>query len=228
MTPAVQTRLLLSADPASRGTRLPALGAVGGPVLFTLAWLVLGFVSDGYTLFGYTFADYSVVSQSISGLGLGSTGPAMNTAFIVAGLMLIVGVLAARRLIGPPAPGRAATILLACTGLGQIVCGVFTLQAMMLHTSGFLLALGMPVISFVVAGRQLLRVPGWRTFGTGLAAIGSPVAAVLLIAYFIAFQPTIDGAEHGIAGLVQRIGAVHALGWFVALGWRAYRRAPVA
>jgi hypothetical protein len=33
-------------------TRWLALGAVAGPVLFTLAWFVLGFLSPGFTIFG--------------------------------------------------------------------------------------------------------------------------------------------------------------------------------
>src|SRR5438093_2774771 len=69
-----------------------ALGAVAGPVLFTLAWFILGFLSPGYTLFGTLIAPYSPISQPISGLGLGPTGPFMNTAFVLSGLLIMVGV----------------------------------------------------------------------------------------------------------------------------------------
>lgn len=210
-------------------TRRPtlALAAVAGPVLFCLTWLVLGFVSDGYTLFDHTFTDYSVVSQPISGLGMGDTAPYMNTAFVVGGLLLIVGTVAAVVAVGrdqPEVTRWAVAALLACTGVGQVLCGLFDLEAMMLHTLGFLLALGVPVVGFVVAGRMLRRVDGWRTFGTWLMRVGSPVTAVLLAAYFAAFTPTADGAEHGVAGIVQRAGIVWVLGWLAALGWRAYRR----
>ena len=37
----------------------PALGAVVGPVLFTLGWFVLGFISPGYTMWGTRVAPYS-------------------------------------------------------------------------------------------------------------------------------------------------------------------------
>src|SRR5205809_1045763 len=74
------------ATPAT--ARWLALGAVAGPVLFTLAWFILGFLSPGYTLFGTLIAPYSPISQPISGLGLGPTGPFMNTAFLVSGLVL--------------------------------------------------------------------------------------------------------------------------------------------
>jgi hypothetical protein len=37
---------------AAEKTRWLALGAAVGPVLFTLSWFVLGFLSPGYTLWG--------------------------------------------------------------------------------------------------------------------------------------------------------------------------------
>jgi hypothetical membrane protein len=212
------------ASTPTRVARVLALGAVAGPILFTVSWLILEAVSDGYTLWDHTFTDYSPISQSISGLGIGTTAPYMNTAFVVSGLLLIVGVIGVMSATsaGRPTP-RATTLLLALTGVGQVVCGVFTLRAIMPHMLGFLLALGAPVVSFLLAGRHFRRVPGWHRFGTGLL-VASPVTLALLVAYFATFQPTADGAEHGIAGLVQRIGVVEALGWFVAMGWMAFRR----
>src|ERR1700694_2474550 len=81
------------ARPAARpfGRRWLALGAVAGPILFTVGWFVLGFVSPGYTMWGARVAPYSAVSQPLSGLGLGPTGSAMNAIFIVSGLLIVVG-----------------------------------------------------------------------------------------------------------------------------------------
>ncbi len=199
---------------------LLALGAVVGPVLFTGSWLVLGALSDGYTLWDHTFTDYSPVSQPISGLGIGATAPYMNTAFVLTGLLLVVGVVGVSRVTGMP---RLTTALLALTGVGQAMCGIFTLAAMMPHSLGFQLALGTPVVSFLLAARHLRRVPGWERFGTWLF-LGSPLTLALLVAFFLTFRPTADGAEHGIAGLVQRIGVVEVFAWFVAMGWLAFRR----
>ena len=70
-------------------TRWLALGAVAGPVLFTLAWLILGFLSPGYTIFGTLIAPYSPIAQPISGLGLGLTGPFMDAAFVISGILLL-------------------------------------------------------------------------------------------------------------------------------------------
>jgi hypothetical protein len=203
-----------------------ALAAAAGPVLFTLAWLVLGFLSTGYTLFDHRFTDYSPISQPISGLGMGATAPYMNAAFVLTGLMLIaglVGVFRTTAAAGPPALRRTAVALLAATGAGQVVCGVFNLEAVMPHMLGFVLALGTPIVAFPLAGRYFRRIPGWRRFGT-LLLLGGPLTLALLIAFFMTFQPTADGAENGIAGLVQRAGVVEVHAWFVAMGWLAYRR----
>ncbi|MEO3873369.1 DUF998 domain-containing protein [Nonomuraea sp. B12E4] len=203
--------------------RWAALGAVAGPVLFELSWLVLGFVSPGYTLFGHRFADYSPISQPVSGLGLGVTAPYMNAAFVVTGLMLIAGV--AGVYLTVPAPARrTCAALLGLTGVGQIICGVYDLEQMMPHTLGFLLAIGTPVVAFLVAGLSFRRLPRWRRFGTWLLA-GSPLTLILLVAFFLTFRQTAAGAEQGTAGLVQRLGIVEVHAWFVALGWPAFRRA---
>src|SRR5258706_14210935 len=68
---------------APKLARWLALGAVAGPVLFTLAWLVLGFLSPGYTAWGVRVAPYSPISQGIRRLGLGVTRPYINTAMLI-------------------------------------------------------------------------------------------------------------------------------------------------
>ena len=212
---------------ASSTSRRLALGAIVGPVLFNLTWLVLGFVSTGYTMFDHRFTSYSPISQPISGLGMGSTAPYMNAAFVITGLILIagvVGIFQTTKAIDPRTGGsRVAMFLLACTGVGQVVDGIFNLEAVLPHFIGFVLAMGTPVIGFLVAGRYFRGIPRWRRFGTWLL-LGSPLTAVLLMLFFMTFQPTADGAEHGVAGLVQRVGVIEMHAWFVAMGWLARRR----
>src|ERR1700676_5445488 len=90
--------------PALQAARWVALGAVAGPVLFTLGWFVLGFVSPGYTMWGTRIAPYSVVSQPLSGLGLGPTGPFMNAVFMLSGLLMVVGAVGVFRSIRELSP----------------------------------------------------------------------------------------------------------------------------
>ncbi|MFI6819200.1 DUF998 domain-containing protein [Nonomuraea sp. NPDC050328] len=201
--------------------RWAALGAVAGPALFELSWLVLGFLSPGYTLFGHRFAGYSPISQPVSGLGMGATGPYMNAAFVVTGVMLIVGVAGVFRTIQPPAR-TTVTVLLSLSGAGHIICGLFDLEHVLPHSLGYLLAIGAPVIGFAAAGASLHRLPEWRRSGIWLLAAG-PLTLVLLVAFFLTFRQTPDGAEHGFAGLVQRLGIVEVHACFAAMGWLAFR-----
>ena len=119
------------AAPAIQGaTRWLALGAVAGPALFTLAWFVLGLLSPGFTIFGTLIAPYSPISQPISGLGLGSTAPFMNAAFVLSGILLMAGVIGVFQTMtssSRPAARWACAALLALSPLGLVVAGIFTL-----------------------------------------------------------------------------------------------------
>ena len=215
------------AAPAIQGaTRWLALGAVAGPALFTLAWFVLGFLSPGYRLFGTRIAPYSPISQPISGLGLGPTGPFMNAAFVLGGLMLLAGVIGVFQTMaanGRPAAHWACAALLALSPLGMVVAGIFTFEAVFVHLIGFLLAVATPVVSFLAAGWFLRGIPRWRRFGNWLL-LGSPLTLVLVVLFFLTFDPAAAGAGLGVAGLTQRILALEVLAWFVAMGWLAFRR----
>jgi hypothetical protein len=212
-------------------TRWLALGAVVGPVLFTLAWLILGELSPGYTAWGTRIAPYSPISQPISGLGLGPTAPFMNAAFVLTGLLTLVGVVGifqGIREIGALARW-SCTVLLALSPLGMVVDGFFTLESFLPHTAGFLLATASPVLSFGVIGLLLRRIPRFRWFGNGLL-VGSSLTLALVVLYFLTFSPTVAGIQTGVAGLTERILAVEVHAWIVALGALAFRRAsqPVA
>jgi hypothetical protein len=211
--------------PARQATHWLPLGAIAGPVLFTLAWLVLGWVSPGFTIFGTEIAPYSSISAGISGLGLGPTAPYMNTAFVLAGLLVGVGVVSAMHRI-PQLSARArwsCTVLLCLSPLGAVIDGFFTLESFLPHFVGAGLGFGSPILSFVVCGLLLRRVPSWRRFANWLL-LGSPLTLALTILYFATFVPTAEGAKTGIAGLTERILVTEVLAWFVALGWLALRR----
>jgi hypothetical protein len=214
-----------AAQASPEATRWLALGAVVGPVLFTLAWFILGFLSPGYTAWGTRIAPYSPISQGISGLGLGITAPFMNTAFVLCGLFLLagaVGIFQGIREMGAVARW-SCTVLLALSALGTVVDGIFTLESFLPHMVGFLLGVASPVLSFVVIGLLLRRVQCWRRFGSWLL-LASPLTLVLLVLFFLTFSPTVAGTQTGVAGLTERILAVEVQAWFVVMGWLAFRR----
>jgi hypothetical protein len=215
-------------DTRSRGrtaiSRRLALCAVAGPVLFTLGWFVLGFISPGYTMWGARIAPYSIISQPLSGLGLGTTGPMMNATFILSGLLMVagaVGVFSSIPELGPTARW-IGTVLLALPGLGAVIDGIFTLEHFFLHFVGFGLALT-TVVGFPVVGLLLRRVPAWRGFGSWLIAAG-PLTLALTFLYFVTFTPTIEGVQHGIAGLTERLLVLELQAWYVAIGWLAFNK----
>jgi hypothetical membrane protein len=213
----------------SRAARLAALGAVAGPVLFTLAWLVLGFLSPGYTIYGTRIAPYSPISQPVSGLGMGVTAPYMNAAFVLgAGLLTMIGVVGvftvALRAYGGRVRRAVCAGLLCLSPLGLGLCGIFTIQYPLVHLAGFVLFVLTPLISFPVAGRFLRRLPGWRRFGTALL-VAVPVTVAMLAWFFFSYDQAAITVGQGISGIPERLLLIEVQAWFVALGWLGYRRA---
>src|SRR4030088_2356833 len=187
------------------GAGWPPTGAIAGPVVFTLGWFVLGFVSPGYTMWGVHVAPYSAISQPLSGLGLGPTAPFMNAAFILRGLLMVAGAVGVFRAIPElgPVARWTCTALLAVPGLGAVMDGIFTLETIFLHAIGFGLALT-TVVGFPVIGLFLRRIPSWRRLGTWLVVAG-PLTLALAVLYFTTFTPTVEGSMYGIAGLTERV-----------------------
>jgi hypothetical protein len=208
--------------PHDLASALPLLAPLGA-IAFTVSWAVLGTLSSGYRMFDIVVPSYSPISQPVSGLGLGVTATAMKTAFVLSGLMVAVGAWTTARTWPPtdrPRRRRWAQVLVTSSGLGMVMCGVFTLESMELHSLGFLLAVGAPAVGFVLAGLAL------RDDAPSVARallVAGPVALVLLALFLATFDPVAAGAGDGIAGLVQRVLVSVVLGTLGALGWRAAR-----
>ncbi len=193
-----------------------------GPIFFTVAWLVLGWLSPGfYTVRGARIAPYSAITQQISRLGVGPTAPFMNSIFEISGILTLIGVFG---IVGSQPKGahrpRMLFVLLALPALGSIMDGIFTLRYELMHSVGFALALT-SMVGIPVAGRLLRRNPPWHRFGEWLVVAG-PLTLVLAVLFFATLTPAI---RHGIAGLTERILVVEIMSWYVALGWWAFSNA---
>jgi heme/copper-type cytochrome/quinol oxidase subunit 4 len=198
-----------------------ALLAPLGSLLFTAAWLVLGAISPGYRLFDLVIEPYSPISQPVSGLGLGVTGPWMNAAFVIGGLLLIAGALGVRRAMPRTRLATAGLVLSAFAGVGMVIDGIFTLESVMLHLLGFLLAVPLAAVGFVLLGVATRGDSGRLAAALVLAG----VATVALFVWFMAiFDPYTAGANTGYAGLVQRILITVVLAAWTMLGVTAWRR----
>jgi len=158
----VESRPVRAGRPIARWL---AVGAIAGPILFTLGWIILGFLSPGYTMWGVHVAPYSAVSQPLSGLGLGPTGPYMNSAFILSGLLMIAGAVGVFASISElrTVARWTCTVMLALPGTGAVIDGIFTLENFLPHFLGFGLALttvvGFPVAGFIPVSYTHLTLP---------------------------------------------------------------------
>jgi hypothetical membrane protein len=214
---------------ASRATfRWLALGLIAGPGLWTLAWIILGLMRPAtQDEWGVSVGIRGMITQPVSGLGIGSNGYIFNAAFLLNGLLLMAGVFGVFQSIEAgdrPVARCVSAALLALSGLGSMICGIFTIQSFLPHMLGFVLAAGTPVLSFLASGWFLRRIPAWRRFGTWLL-LGSPLTLVRLILFFLTFNFETMAAGLGVAGLTERILVIEVQAWFAAMGWLAFRRA---
>jgi hypothetical protein len=211
-------RRLVDADP------LPLLAPIGA-VGFTVAWAVLGELSPGYRMWDILVPSYSPIAQPVSGLGLGETALAMNAAFVASGTLMAIGAWAAARSWPRTGRGhrrRSARALIALGGVGMVLCGLFTLESMMLHSLGFLLAIGAPAVGFVLAALVLRDAD--RPLSRALLLAG-PGALAIMALFLATFDPEAAGENEGVAGLVERLLITLVLGTIAAIGSRAGRRA---
>ncbi len=185
-----------------------ARGSIAGALIFASTWAILGLLRPGY----------SFVSQPISGLGLGPGAVMMNGAFILTGLLFVaspIGCFMLTRDLGVLARWSSA-ILLALSGVGAILCGLFTWESFAPHMLGSALGLAGPILGFFVAGLVLRRSPHWRRLGGGLLA-GAAVTLMLVVAFFATFSVEAVLASRGVAGLIERLLAVEIHAWYIAL-----------
>jgi hypothetical protein len=206
------------------------MGASIGPVLFTLAWIILGVLQPAtQTDYGVLGGLSGAISNPISGLGVGPNALLFNAVgFVLSGLTTLVGVVAVFQTT--QASGRAAlravcTMLLALSPLGMALAGVFTLKSsVMLHSVAALVGFLVAIVGFVAAGFYFRQTPRWRRFGNWLL-VAAPLSVALMVAYFLSFNIVTVAAGNGVAGLTERIFVLEVHAWYVAMGWLAWRRA---
>jgi hypothetical membrane protein len=190
-----------------------ALGAVAGPILFALVYTILGFLRPGYSL----------VSEQISGLGVGANATVMNASFVIMGLLIFVGVIGIfqnMKELGTVARW-ICIILLELSPIGAIICGLYTFETFFLHFIGFFLACGTPVIGYLVVGLLLRRVPLYRKIGSWLI-LGSPLTLILMYIYMTTFDYL--HTDVGSAGLIERVLILEVHAFYIVLGWLAFRQ----
>jgi hypothetical protein len=222
-----QATLSHPSTPHSRTFRQLALGAVIGPVLFTLAWIVLGILQPPTRdMYGVMGGISGAISNPISGLGVGPEAQLFNAAFVLCGFLTLAGVVGVFQTLGTnrPISSLISMILMVLSPLGLEMAGVYTLAiSIPLHMLAAALLFLTPVVSFIVAGLCFRSIPDWRRFGTWLM-IGSPLTLLLFVLYAMSFNQAGVAAGEGVAGLTERIMMLEVSAWYVAMGWKAFRR----
>jgi hypothetical protein len=211
------------ADPAAAPARwLLCAGAVGAP-LFVLAFGLQGAFRPGY----------SPARDTVSVLDLSGQGWQQIASFVVTGVLMLAFAAGVRRAVPAGPASRWGPRLLALTGAGLILSGVFMPDATRgyppgtapgpapgsswhntLHGLGALLwIVSVSAAGFVFAryfGRQ--RRPLWAGYSI---ASGVVVLASFLLSFSGSSQATGFLASHG--GLVERIAGVAAMAWLALL-----------
>ncbi len=123
-------------------TRWLSLGAVVGPVMFTLGAFALAPLHPGY----------SIISRPVSALAIGTNGGLMLAAFLLYGVLVTIRVVAVFQGIqdelGPVS--RWVCTPLVISPLGALWAGIFTMDHLALHNDGGQAAFGAPVITLPI------------------------------------------------------------------------------
>jgi len=191
------------------------LGAIVGPIVFDVAWLLMGHLRPGY----------SPVGRPISALAVGPDGFFVRTAFLLYGVLVTVGTVSALRSVRLElgAVARwACTLLLVLSPLGILWAGVFTMDAMGLHIAGAQVGCGSPIIVLPIAGLLLRRAPSWRRFGTWML-LGGPLTIALTVGFMQSVPLSAMATGGGTFGLWQRALFLEIQAWYVAIAWVALR-----
>jgi hypothetical membrane protein len=194
-------------------SRWSPVGAVAGPVVFTISFVLLG-----------RQPGYDPVRQQISVLAVLPGGAWLDVAFVACGLLMIVGVLGLAGSLFAPldrSRRRAVVALLSVMPVGMVGCGCFPIDGSTpLHFVGANAVFLGPVLAFPATGAVLLRVPRLRTLGVALLVAGAVTA--LAVAGYLTGAPTPADfrslAGGGTLGLRERIAGEEIVAWYAGLG----------
>jgi hypothetical membrane protein len=207
------------------GRQVKAMAAAGivGPVLFTVCFLVLGFLRRG---------EYNWVAQQVSDLTAGRYGWAQQLNFAVFGLLLVAFALGLHRGVRGTGAGVVGPAILALNGVGLVVAGTSPLRENAvgvvydpngLHSVNGAIFFASIGIALAALSLRLRADPRWR----GLA-IYTLVTGIALFGLFFGlgiFALRAGAPLHHWLGLLQRL--VLAL-WFPCLIVLAVRLRRVA
>ena len=205
-------------------TRWLLTGGVIGPVLFVVVFLVEGAIRAD--------AGYDPMRMFISLLSLGDLGWQQIANFLVSGALVLGGAFGLGRVLTDGPGSRWGPRLIGLAGVGLMLAGVFVTDPSYGYPPGaplgpptsptwhgvihllvsMLVFFGLPVAMVVMARR--FRGEGSRW------ALYCWVSAVGVLVFLFAGLAFTD-----VAGLLQRVAVLLALGWVAQVMWRFRREA---
>jgi hypothetical protein len=205
-------RLATGVDVADGSDRAETTRWLGVAALASVGlWVLIVIVLHGVK------SDLDPVETYISDYAIGDNGWLMTTAFVIVGLGMLCLAMGLRASLAPGKRVLLGVILMAVTGVGFILAGIFTTDPTgadetttegSLHLLGSVLVFPVTIVnSFVLLG-VFRRDPRWASF----AERWRWAPWVLLVGMIVTFN-----MPEEIVGLAQRVFAAMILGWFAAI-----------
>ena len=188
-------------DRARRGLRIAGWAGIAGPVLFTLAFLLLEQL---------TRDDFDPVRLPVSALEAGRYGWAQQVSFAVFGLLTMVFAVGIHRGLRKARLGFAGPILFGVSGVAALAACAFPLRldaAGQVYDPGGHSIAGLAfflssALALVVVSRRIAADPSWSGLGRWTLAAGIACLVGFVLMGTMAIP---DGAPlHDWAGLGQR------------------------
>jgi hypothetical protein len=187
------------------------------------------------TILGFLDPGYSAVASYGSDLGVGWYGAwAERVGVGIFGLTLIIFAIGFHNSIAHYISRKrlfAISALLALSGTGAIISGIFTVDDPALHGLGGVMVFGFPTVAQVLAGSKLRNLSGSRWYGqyTYINGIGTLVFDIFSTFYPVfklvpALVPMVVALDTQLTGIVQRIQIMVTWGWFTVSGARSVRQ----
>ncbi|MFY9917273.1 MAG: DUF998 domain-containing protein [Mycobacterium sp.] len=207
--------------PPVRIARVSGLAGIWGPVIFSLAFAVQGWVRRG---------DYDRISEPVSALEAGPNGWIQQVNFVVFGLLLLVFAAGLNRAITSTRLRRTSGVLLVLSGIGLLLAAALPLEEDAAgatydpggHFVSGVTFFGGSALALVVLSVRMRGDANWR----GLASYTLGAGCVALVCFVVLGWFAISDAAplHAYAGLLQRATLlVVTFPCFVAMGIRLFR-----
>jgi hypothetical membrane protein len=216
--------------------KIAGLALIIGPLEFAVATLVEGALIPGYGLITHWVSDLGAPPNNAPHFAPGTDlWWVFSATLILMSLLVFVGVIGLKPLLGDRRLGQAVLVLIVIVALGAIGVAVWNeVDALELHSVSALTAFGLGWLAMVLFGVYVRNEPRWKPGWSVLSLLGGAVSLLALVLYVV---PTYVGRAN-VRGWVAAIypdGSERAIllpliVWLIALGVHlphlAYRDDP--